>query len=504
MNELEKGKVVLGRSCIVIPYQSVKDKSIVDVNKILNKDFMLRYVCGKFKTEKKLKMFKSFDNKYFSVPKSTYTLCLSLGLIDIEKIYISSYESEDDYFPPEPDLFDNQIITCEYIYENYFNIPMPRSVFLIAPTGEGKTRIMLGLFHKVGGKMLIIVPNEALLKQTIDEAERTYEGCKVTSYYGKVKDLSGNIVVGIINTMLMQLPGFFDIFTLVAFDEAPDYCSENFSDIFWKAQTKYTIAVTATPEDRTDGFDKMLLFHFGAELYMKNIKGVDIVNELFRYEFNILYYNGPKEYTEVLVKNGIVSSSMTIDQLNADPYRLIMIIARIKQHYYNQRNVLVFCERRSYCELITRILMRLDSKINYIANETFIIMGGVTREQLSMAYDTDLESSIIVTTYNYFRRGISIPRMDTIILANPRKTGLTQIIGRISRRGGDMSKVRIVDDIVDNRSTLKNQLTSRKEAYRLKTGCIHEYKNLEYNNLKVSNPDLYDLIVEELAKGISE
>ena len=385
---------------------------------------------------------------------------------------------------------------------------------------------MMGLFNKIGGKMLIVVPNEVILEQTVNVAETAYgtdeeikqmnidseiifRKPKVTTYYGKNKDLSGDIIVAIVNSMIVQDANFFDQFTFVSFDEAPNYCSDSFSKIFWIGQCKCTMAVTATPFDRVDGFDKMLNYHIGPYVFVQEIPGFIASNDNFKFEFNIIPYVGPSEYTKnELMSNGGIFCSKIITNLCKDPYRLSLIINRIQTYYKQNRHVYVFCDRRIYCHIIAKILSILETNINMCKDEqiesennnySYIVMGGVSKDKLKEAYDAECDASVVITTYDYLKVGVSIPRMDTMILTSPRRSGLTQIIGRISRRGGDVSKVRIVDDIYDVKTIFRGQLVDRLAAYKLRNGKIKKYNKIKYTAFEGELVDLCVKFINELS-----
>jgi hypothetical protein len=72
----------------------------------------------------------------------------------------------------------------------------------------------------------------------------------------------------------------------------------------------------------------------------------------------------------------------------------------------------------------------------------------------------------VLTTYGYSRRGVSIVEMTAIVLATPRRNGLNQILGRITRRGSDESILRLVVDIKDLGSPLKRQIADRVLVYK--------------------------------------
>ena len=90
-------------------------------------------------------------------------------------------------------------------------------------------------------------------------------------------------------------------------------------------------------------------------------------------------------------------------------------------------------------------------------------MGGTTGDDMQKVKSK--KNHIVLTSYGFGRRGISLVDMTAIIMASPRKHGLNQIIGRIMRRGSDQSIIREIYDIVDNRSMLKYQFKEREKVY---------------------------------------
>ena len=76
------------------------------------------------------------------------------------------------------------------------------------------------------------------------------------------------------------------------------------------------------------------------------------------------------------------------------------------------------------------------------------------------------KQSIILTTYKYGSQGISIDKMDAIILCQPRKSDTEQTIGRILRASGNVESERIIIDIIDMCTTLKSQFSFRKKIYQ--------------------------------------
>jgi len=473
-------------------------------------------IKNEVKDIKDKKLRKKEKNSNYEIKHKFICDCYEDHDLDTNLLYDSN-----KYYPPIPNLYNNQILVCDYLMTYIYGPVISKKqtktagCVLIAPTGEGKTHIMMGMFNRIGGKMLIVVPNKVILEQTVEVAKTAFKNDneeplpKVTTFYGENKDVSGNIVIAIVNSLVIQDAYFFDQFTFVAIDEAPNYCSESFSKLFWIAQSKCTMAVTATPNDRVDSFDRMLNYHIGPYVFVQEIPGFIASNDNFKFEFNIIPYVGPYEYTNTeLMSNGGVFYAKMINKLCKDPYRLSLIINRIQTYYRQDRHIYVFCDRRIYCHIIAKILSKLESGLNMYKNDiiekeennySYIVMGGVSKEKLREAYDVDCKASVVITTYDYLKIGVSIPRMDTMILTSPRRSGLTQIIGRISRRGGDVNKIRIVDDIYDLKTIFRGQLVDRLSAYKLRNGKIKKYDKIKYEMFEGDLVNLCIRFINELS-----
>ena len=97
-----------------------------------------------------------------------------------------------------------------------------------------------------------------------------------------------------------------------------------------------------------------------------------------------------------------------------------------------------------------------------------MLRGGITKQTFNDAKDA--KAHIVLTTYGYSRRGISLPDMTALVLVSPRRNGSRQIIGRILRRNSDEMIVRQIIDIVDVHTVLKSQSNDRIKIYKEKFG----------------------------------
>lgn len=254
------------------------------------------------------------------------------------------------------------------------------------------------------------------------------------------------------------------------------YCSNKFAVIFSKAQAACCLGITATPTDRIDKFDPVAQWALGKVIYAEKLPEWNAANVNFTSEVTRVLYDGHKDYTKILESAaGIVSVPLMVNQLQEDPYRNKLIVAYAIKLYNMGRNVFVFSDRREHLHVLAKVLS--EYKVKFEAPEledgkktnnpkrlagVTELMGGSTDKDIERAKNT---GRIIMTTYQYSGTGVSINKMNSIILATPRKSNMNQILGRIYRLNSDATVVRHVIDLVDNKICLKSQFYTRKKTY---------------------------------------
>jgi hypothetical protein len=122
----------------------------------------------------------------------------------------------------------------------------------------------------------------------------------------------------------------------------------------------------------------------------------------------------------------------------------------------------------AYGEVIDKDFEKYLINSNFLNNKASILIGGVTAESERIS---EQNSNVIIATYHYLSTGRSIKKMDTIILAMPRKSKMLQTFGRIFRLNGDEKIHRKIYDIVDNMHKVKAQYYHRKKI------AMEEYKS---------------------------
>lgn len=271
-----------------------------------------------------------------------------------------------------------------------------------------------------------------------------------------------------------------------------------------------------------------------------DIPGFDIRAVHFRGRVREVEYAGDPDYCETAVSAaGTVSAIGTVGNLVADPARLRLVAAEVERLYnlhataspaelaefglgprpaaaatpkhpeggVRTHGVFVFAEHREYLPALRAALLgQLPPgavEVPELGDDTpadgaddaptddadaapadnaapaiidgdgpVVLRGGATREQIDQSH----QARVVLTTYGYSRRGVSIIDMTAIVLASPRRHGMMQILGRVTRRGSDESILRIVVDIKDTRSALKGQSSDRRAVYKAKGYPIYRVR----------------------------
>lgn len=408
----------------------------------------------------------------------------------------------------------NQINIINHIFENIYtnqNINLGKAgLTLKVLAGFGKTFIAMDLMSRINKKTLIIVPNTYLLKQWVELLTKYFPNNTIGEYYGKKKK-DGDIIVGIINSLIndkfelkdpinkkikytYSYEDFFEQFGFIILDESHIYCTDIFKVIYNRFQSTYMLGLSATPNERNNKCDLISHAHIGEVLDAHQLPNFIHSDIKFQAEVNIIKYNAPDEYIKVHINptTNMVCVPQIIEDLINDEYRNKLILNELFNLFDLKLNIFVFSERRGHLEyLYNEFNCLLEEKYNsefqdYISipelniNNNLVLYGGSSDEDIQNAKE---KSNIIFTTYSYSSTGVSIDKMNAVILSTPRKSKARQIIGRIFRLNKNNNHIkRIIIDIVDNKTILKNQLYNRMSAYKERESTIIK-KNINFDEI---------------------
>lgn len=435
------------------------------------------------------------------------------------------------FSPPDP-LYSYQEATVEYLCNTIFGDERKANHsstgYLEMGPGLGKTRTSVAVICRKRVPTIVSVPTIAIGEQWLEELADSCPNLKCAFYKNPPKNSkkvppnakTHDVIVCVINTLREKKPEFVRDFGMVILDEAHELHSAHNGEVLWLAQTNFVLGLSGSPLERKDGLDRYVSLHLGKVIRPSDIPGFDASDATFTGEVWKIEYAGHPDYIETgITSAGTASSILTINNVRKDPHRLKLVIDLIIELYTlhqtnraakyglvgaKQHGVFVFAEHREELpNLREAIHKRLEeTKIDpnsllvpELESETFkkssqnsrkttILRGGVHKSEVGAARKA--RSHIVLTTYGYSRRGISLPDMTAAVWVSPRRSGIGQLIGRVERRGSDQSIVRVIVDIVDVRTGLKKQATDRMKAYKAKGYKVFTRK-VSYESIDIEN-----------------
>lgn len=376
--------------------------------------------------------------------------------------------------------------------------------------GMGKSRFGMAVAARGRGPVFVVVPTKAIRIQWLDEFRLVFPNLRCAPYDNQPKrsnkaaalPSTHDIVVGIVNTVRVKGPGFFAGYATVILDEAHELQSPKNIEVLWLAQeAPNVLGLSATPNYRTDGLDAVVYHFLGPPVWaVRDIPAFNAAHVRFCGRVREVEYTGdPRHCVTAISDAGTVSAIETIGHIIGDPARLRLVAAEVERVFHlheteppgvllalglgprpaddasvqlvRTHGIFVFAEHRAYLPALREALLArfAPEDIEVPEIDAVVLRGGATCDQLDRAH----RARVVLTTYGYSRRGISLVDMTTIVLATPRRHGMHQILGRITRRGSDEGILRLIIDIKDVRTALKSQNTDRRVVYKEKKYPIY-------------------------------
>ena len=395
--------------------------------------------------------------------------------------------------------------TClTHLKENYGGI-------LSVPCGRGKTTMALYLASQLKLKTLVLVHKSFLLDQWVERIKQ-FTDAKVGIIRQNITTVQNtDIVVGMIQSISMRdyPPEIFSEFGCVIVDETHHVVSKIFSKALFKLGTLYTIGLSATPQ-RADGLT-YLLYWFLGEIMYKEQKRVNkmVAVKIFNYQSTNKLFAEKKMWIGGMMRPSLPKMIANLYQIEHRNELLVNIIEQIIVQNQN-RKILILSARVSHLQMLKKEVDALIIKYNYQDEIKSCFYIGETKQ--NDRREAELYADILFATYDMAQEGLDIDRLNTLILATPKKN-VEQAIGRIMRKVANESDVRpLIVDIKDNLSVFithgnKRETLYGKNKYKIEhyyhknNNMISEYDFNDFNKLSTSNsnkfiPVLNDIILD--------
>lgn len=346
--------------------------------------------------------------------------------------------------------------------------------------GGGKTVISIGLIADLGVKTLILVHNSDLLNQWIERLEMFLPTARLGKIKAKICNTSGkDVVIGSIQSIsdprkdAEYNDDMFAEFGLLIVDECHHIGAKSFSRCLKKIQPKYVLGLSATPH-RADGLTKVIKYYLGdicfddtqiekteLEKSLEHIPDAEV--QLYNFISEDMKYC--KEMLNFRKKPDC--GRMVTNIMNYEP-RNEFILSLLPDLISQERNILLITDRRDHVAYFIEKIMekQIASCGPYV---------GSTKNEI---LQESKKKRILVGTYQMTGEGFDCAKLDTLVLATPKKS-LRQIAGRIMRKEKH-KRVRapLIIDIRDDFSVFKNWARLRLAFYN-----YSNFKKIEYNVL---------------------
>lgn len=363
-------------------------------------------------------------------------------------------------FPPHD--FQREII------ESFIN--KDSNGLICVPCGYGKTFMALNIAIRLQRRFLIVVDKEFLMNQWKSEIENFINGARVgilQSNKIQIESEKYDVTICMIQTICRrEFPdGFFDEYGFTIFDECHHLGASYFCQALKKIQTRYMLGLSATP-DREDGLSSVFEYHLGDPVY-KNTKREPDREAVVK---AIWFDSDDPSYKEVPVNwRGEPITAKLLNQVADFKPRNNKIMEIIDDYAKDpNRFILILTDRISQLEWFEKALDEWPTK--YVHG---YYIGGMKQSKLDENAD---KCQILLATYQMCSEAFSVKKLNTVILATPRKN-VEQSTGRIFRQRIDERKVAPhIIDIIDSHECHKRRWFIRQKFYK---DCQYTFQHID-------------------------
>lgn len=322
-------------------------------------------------------------------------------------------------------------------------------------TGSGKTVVAISVIAALGQRTCILVHKQQLLNQWMSEINRFLPGASVGTIIQGHKGFDQNdpkdVYIVMIQSLLRMPPNTVpSVFGLTIVDECHHIPSQSFSQTMFKVNAKYMIGLSATLQ-RKDGLMRTLQHHLGEVIHCEI---PDRSNQPKTYvwlahytPYGNSYEDHPDDFSELV---NMLCADEARTQLIVDKVRHVLAMPTGKRRF-----VLILTDRKSHA----RELFKRFSE----SHETGLMISDIPESE----HADQMDKQVLVGTYGMLGEGTSIKRLNTLVLASPRKE-ITQAVGRIYRDVHPNDVFPIIIDISD--SCLRGQARTRQSIYKQELG----------------------------------
>lgn len=323
---------------------------------------------------------------------------------------------------------------------------------LEAPTGSGKTNILLSAVPRLKTNTLIIVHTGELLRQTMERA-RTWLDIEPGIFGAGKKDLKP-LTVGMIQTLAKRdLEEIGAYFGAVMIDECHHSPAVTWSRVLQELPAKYKYGFTATAW-RKDKLE-FLMWRIISDRHSKVLKSEvveagKIVLPEIQVETTPYYYQ---------ISDASDWGKMITDLIHNE-IRNLLISCCVRQRLYRDTKALILTDRINHVNILCALMADLSP---------VLLTGELTKKDRTAAMEkVRAGAQLTIATTHLLGEGVDVPGWNLLFLASPIAGGprTLQAAGRISRPAPGKSRAVLVDFLDERVSMLKAAFWSRQRLYK--------------------------------------
>jgi len=338
--------------------------------------------------------------------------------------------------------------------------------------GKGKTATAIYLAIEVfRRRTLYVVHREPLFDQVRRELARFAPNARVGTIRQNRVDAGDDkdVVVAMLQSLCMHEydADVYRGYGVVVVDEAHHICSTVFSRLLPMLPARIRIGLSATPE-RADGMTPLLRWHIGDDVNLKPEAGGESpaprrkrLAVMFRLDYDgTKLGDEPARATPRSHAAKMAQRSVLLKRMMACAYRERFVEKSLRSLYDDRsrgRNVVAFTHQVDHVHRMHRALCQRRPSA---ASDAAKYFGALKRE----ARDAATQRRVIVSTYQMASEGFDLPRLDTLFLATPARSDVTQILGRIERDHPNKAPL-LVYDLWDDIGPFARSGWARRRTY---------------------------------------
>jgi superfamily II DNA or RNA helicase len=424
--------------------QELKDENTFDNPKFAQLLKMKKLTYG---TPRLIETY-SVDGTTMFLPRGYYrTLCGKLEKWGLEFGIKNKTVCPEGCIPESDcDLYDFQAPAAD-------NILTKANGILIAPTGTGKTNILLSVAARLKTNVIVIVHTTELLNQTIDRA-LTWLGIEAGQYGAGKYDLKP-LTVAMIQTLArrdLKAEGLSDYFGAVFIDECHHSPAVTWAKVLQQFPAKYRYGFTATGW-RKDGLGFLMWRLIGDRQAEITKEEAEVAGKLVWPDQEVVFtdYYHP-------IENSSEWSQM-LGELVLDEARNEVIAKTVQFKMLPNTKALILTDRIAHANILAGLLEKFDP---------VLLTGELKKAERVEAMECIRGGAkLTVATTHLLGEGVDVPGWNLLFLASPIAGGprTLQAVGRIARPAPGKDKATLVDFLDTRIEILCAAFRKRKALY---------------------------------------